>query len=561
MKNFYCVICGSELEDRGHTCSNKCHLALMDFKGSYKEYLPNGYCNFCGKPHSLTKNLSHKNMILLRHPECYSSSFAKQFCDKNKVAKVMTKDIDTNKEFRLASGEKVYDTLTGLLMCPKCKNYSLEYNDWKKEWICKLCGTNSNKSLIINWYAFNLKDNDKYMIYKNHGIEALSEITKKPVGKIELFISSYFENCCTSKGEKCPYHTFFDVPDNYEAAKISHLFYDMRNKYVRLLTATNMLKHGIKESEKRFKINDLIILEFFKSELEELYETILQSINRMHDYMIGFADDDIIRNQCVYYSEINPNIIYVTGKEENACYAWNDAIKGQLVGVFGLPISAIMDFAHSITETYMAFQLFLEKQPHAKLKSEKIEPIEKKVLNLIKSEKGIYQMDVWRTLGMDYRECSRIVTKLLSKNLIKREKAPSNVLATYKLLPKSTIHKSESAEDFLKQYYVELDDLINYDFKEPELWYWTFKESYDQDIVFTNFGNPDLQYKKDMQEFVESLQKEKLPFEILESLHISSRVVKINNITYYEITNEDLIEIYEEDGYFIDMIHANIIIN
>jgi DNA-binding MarR family transcriptional regulator len=54
------------------------------------------------------------------------------------------------------------------------------------------------------------------------------------------------------------------------------------------------------------------------------------------------------------------------------------------------------------------------------------------LLNIIKSrENGILQNELWKIAGIDSRKCSRIVKRLLDKNLITREVAVSNGSRTY----------------------------------------------------------------------------------------------------------------------------------
>jgi DNA-binding MarR family transcriptional regulator len=54
------------------------------------------------------------------------------------------------------------------------------------------------------------------------------------------------------------------------------------------------------------------------------------------------------------------------------------------------------------------------------------------ILDIIKSRKdGILQNALWKVAGIDSRKCSRIVKKLLDKNLITRESAVSGGSRTY----------------------------------------------------------------------------------------------------------------------------------
>lgn len=56
-------------------------------------------------------------------------------------------------------------------------------------------------------------------------------------------------------------------------------------------------------------------------------------------------------------------------------------------------------------------------------------------LEYIKScEDGVLQSDLWKALDIDSRKCSRIVSKLLKKNLIIREPISIHGVRTYRLV-------------------------------------------------------------------------------------------------------------------------------
>ncbi|MEB3759561.1 MAG: MarR family transcriptional regulator [Desulfurococcales archaeon] len=59
--------------------------------------------------------------------------------------------------------------------------------------------------------------------------------------------------------------------------------------------------------------------------------------------------------------------------------------------------------------------------------------LEKKALELIKSRDGILQSELWKTLGLDSREGSRLVLRLVKKGLVKREQVSVNGRRTYRL--------------------------------------------------------------------------------------------------------------------------------
>lgn len=67
----------------------------------------------------------------------------------------------------------------------------------------------------------------------------------------------------------------------------------------------------------------------------------------------------------------------------------------------------------------------------------RISECEKKALEIIKStgDKGIFQSELWKKLGTNSREGSRISIQLEEKGLIKREKQLKNGRWTYRLYP------------------------------------------------------------------------------------------------------------------------------
>lgn len=70
------------------------------------------------------------------------------------------------------------------------------------------------------------------------------------------------------------------------------------------------------------------------------------------------------------------------------------------------------------------------------LLSEELSDIERKALELIikHGKKGIFQNDLWKQLGINSREASRIVSKLVKKGLITRKPAVNRGRRTYLLI-------------------------------------------------------------------------------------------------------------------------------
>jgi len=66
----------------------------------------------------------------------------------------------------------------------------------------------------------------------------------------------------------------------------------------------------------------------------------------------------------------------------------------------------------------------------------KLSELESKALEVIKSrgEQGIYQHELWKLLGIDSREGSRLAIRLLKKGLIVREPVVHEGRRTYKLM-------------------------------------------------------------------------------------------------------------------------------
>jgi DNA-binding MarR family transcriptional regulator len=66
--------------------------------------------------------------------------------------------------------------------------------------------------------------------------------------------------------------------------------------------------------------------------------------------------------------------------------------------------------------------------------------LEEEAYNIIKSHKeGVFQNVIWKELNIDSRKCSRIIKKLLDKDLIIREVGVSNGARTYLLKAKEEV--------------------------------------------------------------------------------------------------------------------------
>ncbi len=66
--------------------------------------------------------------------------------------------------------------------------------------------------------------------------------------------------------------------------------------------------------------------------------------------------------------------------------------------------------------------------------------LEEEAYNIIRRHKdGVFQNVIWKELDIDSRKCSRIIKKLLDKDLIIREIAVSNGARTYLLKAKEDV--------------------------------------------------------------------------------------------------------------------------
>lgn len=66
--------------------------------------------------------------------------------------------------------------------------------------------------------------------------------------------------------------------------------------------------------------------------------------------------------------------------------------------------------------------------------------LEEEAYNIIKRHKeGVFQNVIWKELDIDSRKCSRIIKKLLDKDLILREVGVSNGARTYLLKAKEEV--------------------------------------------------------------------------------------------------------------------------
>jgi len=102
-------------------------------------------------------------------------------------------------------------------------------------------------------------------------------------------------------------------------------------------------------------------------------------------------------------------------------FVWNDAKKGDLVGVATLQLN-------SLKELKQTFKNYTEKIDIL----EKLPPQERQIFYLIaSSEEGILQNLLWKKLKIDSSKCSRIIKSMTEKNLIIRDSVKSEGSSTY----------------------------------------------------------------------------------------------------------------------------------
>ena len=82
---------------------------------------------------------------------------------------------------------------------------------------------------------------------------------------------------------------------------------------------------------------------------------------------------------------------------------------------------------------------------------ESLTPLEQKAYDLIlkHGDKGILQSELWKKLGIDSKEGSRITLRLLKKGYIQREPVIHAGRKTYRLLPLKKIKEEISVKGFI----------------------------------------------------------------------------------------------------------------
>jgi hypothetical protein len=327
------------------------------------------------------------------------------------------------------------------IICPKCHYFSVKYISHKKDWYCTRCKINPYR------YKRNLDftDSEKYKIYKLWGIEALAKLLGQYRGEVENFVARYFEKCCLSKGDKCIYHTQIkDVKTKSswkkELEKIELLFENIKSMY-------NILSKNIDELwgiiETKSSILNKEDLDDIKNEYFFFKETTEQISSQLDDYIVALATEDLEVNKKVFVNDSEEQLLASSSfKNGIEGFTWNDAKKEGLVGVFPFSLEYCIEL---MVLYYTEFVGKVNSNPskHILSQSEKqdLSSIEKNALEIISSEDGVYQNELWKQLSIDSRKCSRIVKSLLDKKLINREQAVSNGARTYLL--KSKVHFKE----------------------------------------------------------------------------------------------------------------------
>jgi len=74
--------------------------------------------------------------------------------------------------------------------------------------------------------------------------------------------------------------------------------------------------------------------------------------------------------------------------------------------------------------------------------------MEDEILSIIKERGSVFQNELWKTLGIDCRKCSRIVARLLRKGMIERELVKTNGTRTYLIKMADNKKNVEVMRDF-----------------------------------------------------------------------------------------------------------------
>lgn len=422
-------------------CTDECNEVFRNFKSNLNLKSINGFCNTCGKPHELRKGANE--IVQHRHSECYSSTYVppnetklkeqeeklKMIEQEEKEEEAKLKQLEEKSSF-LLSNKKLLDSDSHLLICPECATYSVHYYLKNNKWICDYCDSYVDASKSLDVFDLNFADKNKYKIYKFYGIEALIELTDYSWNEAQRFVSKFFEDSCTTKGDQCLYSNYFEemtLAKKIDA--IDRLFIDSIGKCQFLKDEIESFlgeiqdEQYIPDNQKEALIADCI---FLNQNLESMLEG-------LEEFLVPFANVDLSRGQRIYLQENDDNLIAALEESEIEAFCWNDAKEGSAVGVCFFPPNSFDEIKQAFEKIKDNYEEESSKSFFKKLDESNLSSFELQAMNIITENDSYFQNDLWRSLNVDSRKCSRIIQSLLDKDLIVRETAVSNGTRTFRL--------------------------------------------------------------------------------------------------------------------------------
>jgi DNA-binding MarR family transcriptional regulator len=446
----HCIVCGVPITmDGDDFCTDQCVEIFRSFKSDSNLRTINGFCAICGKPHELKKGKN--DVVWHRHIECYDpnnrhlSIEEKEQKRKELEDKLRLRELEKEQKRKeeeealnkfkdkssfLLSKKKLFDEDTHMLICPTCATYSVHYHQKTDKWICDFCDSyiKPYQSLII--FDLDFSDQDKYKIYKHYGIEALIYLSDFTWDEAQCFVAHFFEDSCTSKGDSCPYsYLFEEINGSKQIESIDNQFLNWKEKYISLKDETETLLNTIENNN------------FVPDEVKKAFNTDVLSIKRdlsdliegLDEFVISIADDSLSKNQKVYLKENDENLLAVLDEGDMEGFCWNDAKKGEFVGICFFPPNSYYEMKQIFEDLKNNYEKEPQNYFHKKLHEAVLPYLEKQTMDLILENGSFLQNDLWKELEIDSRKCSRVVQSLLSKELIAREEVVSNGARTYRL--------------------------------------------------------------------------------------------------------------------------------
>ncbi|AFV24601.1 hypothetical protein Mpsy_2397 [Methanolobus psychrophilus R15] len=321
------------------------------------------------------------------------------------------------------------------MICPECATYSVYYHQRSNEWMCKQCGIAVHVQRSVEIFNLDFTDREKYKIYTFYGINALVNLTGYSKRKAENFVKKVFEDFCTTKGNQCPYINYLE---NSNLAKkgelIERRFIYSMNAYISLMDEVEVFlskltnEKNLPEDETKQVID---ICASLKEDLEAMIEG-------LEEFVVASASADLTRGQKVYLKENGEYLTATLDEDEIEGFCWNDAKKGEFVGVCFFP----PDSFYVIKRHFGKIRDKYKNKPTISALKRVHDPeftlLEQQALSLISNNGFYFQYEIGKELGVDSRKSSRVIRSLVDQGLIIREPAASsNGARTYKLQVKS----------------------------------------------------------------------------------------------------------------------------